>query len=132
MEMMGIDMRTANLFKALCAAFCMAMLSASYAQPGDATEPASATASAAAPSLVDRKLARKQDRKLSVDVRRALAVSKDIDVTNIFVRARGGAITLTGSVREAGQIQKAEDIASHVKGVTSLTNKLTLQPQYGH
>jgi hyperosmotically inducible periplasmic protein len=47
------------------------------------------------------------------------------------VRARGGAITLTGTVPEGGQIQQAGDVAKGVAGVKSVTNKITLGTQNG-
>ena len=47
-----------------------------------------ATADSAASSKASEKSTRKADRKLSSDVRRALSKTKEITVTNIFVRAR--------------------------------------------
>ncbi|HZZ02747.1 BON domain-containing protein [Paraburkholderia sp.] len=72
---------------------------------------------------------RKADRKLSADVRHALGKTRGIDVTNIFVRARSGAITLTGSVPDSAQISKAEEVARGVAGVTSVTSKISMQAQ---
>jgi len=42
------------------------------------------------------------------------------------VRARGGAVTLTGSVPDQSQVDKAGDVAKTVDGVTSVANKLTV------
>jgi hyperosmotically inducible protein len=50
-------------------------------------------------------------------------------VSSISVRARGGAVTLTGSVPEQGQIDAAGDVAKGVAGVTSVSNKLTVVQQ---
>lgn len=50
-------------------------------------------------------------------------------MTKIFVRARSGAITLTGSVPDSTQIGKAEEVTRGVAGVTSVTSKLSLQAQ---
>ncbi|MBP0595419.1 BON domain-containing protein [Paraburkholderia sp. LEh10] len=66
------------------------------------------------------------DRALGKAVRRALAKAQGFDVSGVFVRARGGAVTLSGSVKSGEQIQQAEEIAKSVQGVTSVTNKLTL------
>jgi osmotically-inducible protein OsmY len=72
-----------------------------------------------------KKATKKADRKLGYTVRKALSKSQGVDVSNITVRSRGGAITLSGSVPEEGQIAKAEEVAKSVPGVTSVTNKLT-------
>jgi osmotically-inducible protein OsmY len=64
-------------------------------------------------------------------VRRALAKAQGFDVSNVFVRARSGAITLTGSVPEGDQIQQAADVAKGVAGVKSVTNRVSLGVQGG-
>jgi hyperosmotically inducible periplasmic protein len=50
-------------------------------------------------------------------------------VKNIFVRARSGAITLSGSVPDVALISKAAEVAAGVPGVTSVTNRLSVQDQ---
>jgi osmotically-inducible protein OsmY len=45
------------------------------------------------------------------------------------VRARGGAVTLTGTVPDEGQIEAAGAAAKGVAGVTSVSNKLTVMQQ---
>ncbi|MBV8260445.1 MAG: BON domain-containing protein, partial [Paraburkholderia sp.] len=59
-------------------------------------------------------------------VRRALSKAQGLDVSGIFVQAKDGAVTLSGSVRDNNQIQQAEQVARSVQGVNSVTNKLTL------
>lgn len=49
----------------------------------------------------------------------------------VYVRARSGAITLTGTVPESGQIAQAEEVAKGAQGVKSVTNKITLGGQGG-
>ncbi|MGF6289344.1 BON domain-containing protein [Paraburkholderia youngii] len=115
-------MKTLNLLKVLGIALCVATASSAYAQASDAQAPA---ATAAAPATTTQST-RAADRKLGRDVRRALARAQGFNVSNVFVRARGGAVTLTGSVPESGMIQQAADVAKGVPGVTSVTNKLTL------
>ncbi|MEM5299570.1 BON domain-containing protein [Burkholderia sp. JPY481] len=115
-------MKTVNLLKMLGVALCVATASSAYAQASDAQAPA---ATAAAPATTTQST-RAADRKLGRDVRRALARAQGFNVSNVFVRARGGAVTLTGSVPESGMIQQAADVAKGVPGVTSVTNKLTL------
>ncbi|RZF26957.1 BON domain-containing protein [Paraburkholderia sp. UYCP14C] len=110
-------MKTLNLLKALGIALCVATASSAYAQASDAMAAAPA---AKAPST------RAADRKLGRDVRHALARAQGFNVSNVFVRARGGAVTLSGSVPESGMIQQAADVTKGVPGVTSVNNKLTL------
>ncbi|ADG17844.1 BON domain-containing protein [Paraburkholderia atlantica] len=115
-------MKTVNLLKVLGIALCVATASSAHAQASDAQAPA---ATAAAPATTTQST-RAADRKLGRDVRRALSRAQGFNVSNVFVRARSGAVTLTGSVPESGMIQQAADIAKGVPGVTSVTNKLTL------
>jgi hyperosmotically inducible protein len=114
--------KTLNLVKALGIALCVATASSAYAQASDAEAPA---ATAAAPAT-NTKATRAADRKLGRDVRRALARTQGFNVSNVFVRARSGAVTLTGSVPDGGMIQQAGDVAKGVPGVTSVNNRLVL------
>lgn len=119
-------MKTSSLFRALGLALCVSVVSAAHAQSSDAM--AGTDAASAAPSA---KATKKTDRKLGLDVRRALSKAQGFDVSNVFVRARGGAVTLTGTVPDGSQIPRAEEIAKGVPGVTSVANKLTLGTQGG-
>lgn len=119
-------MKTVNLLKALGIALCVATASSAYAQASGAAP----SGDMAAPAT-NSKAMRQTDRKLGRDVRRALAKTQGFSVANVFVRARGGAVTLTGSVPDAGQIQQAADVAKGVPGVTSVNNKITLGVQGG-
>ena len=87
---------------------------ASYAQVTD-TAPAKASQKATP-----------ADRALEKSVRRALSKAQGFDISGVFVRARGGAVTLSGSVRSGEQIEQAAEITKAVQGVTSVANKLTL------
>jgi hyperosmotically inducible protein len=116
-------MKAVDMLKALGVVLCVAVASSAYAQSSDATATTDAAPSA--------KTTKKVNRKLGLDVRKALSKANGIDVSNIFVRARGGAVTLTGSVPDGAQIPKAEEIAKGVAGVTSVSNKLSLAPQNG-
>ncbi|CAB3805924.1 BON domain-containing protein [Paraburkholderia fynbosensis] len=120
-------MKKVNLLKALGIALCVATASSAYAQASDAAPPA-ATES---PPAANTKSTRQMDRKLGRDVRRALAKTPGFNVSNVFVRARGGAVTLTGSVPQGTQIQQAEDAAKGVPGVTSVTNRITIGVRSG-
>ncbi|OLL28700.1 phospholipid-binding protein [Burkholderia sp. SRS-W-2-2016] len=120
-------MKTVNLLKALGIALCVASASSVYAQASDAQPPADTAAASAA----NPKATKQADRKLGRDVRRALSRTSGFNVSNVFVRARGGAVTLTGSVPQGSMIQQAGDVAKTVPGVTSVANKLTLSPRSG-
>ncbi|MFM0643634.1 BON domain-containing protein [Paraburkholderia bryophila] len=66
------------------------------------------------------------DSDLSKAVRQALARAPGFNVAGVFVRARDGAVFLTGTVHSADQIRQAEQIARTVPGVLVVSNKLTL------
>ncbi|MFL9961782.1 BON domain-containing protein [Paraburkholderia sediminicola] len=119
-------MKTVNLLKALGIALCVATASSAYAQASDAM----ASGDMAAPAT-NAKSTRATDRKLGRDVRRALSRAQGFNVSNVFVRARGGAVTLTGTVPDGSQIQQAADVARGVPGVTSVNNRITLGVQGG-
>jgi osmotically-inducible protein OsmY len=94
-----------------------------YAQTADASAPA-----AAAPTAKQTKQA---NRALQRKVRSTLAKTKGLSVSNITVRARGGDVTLAGSVPEQGQIDIATHAAQGVAGVTSVKNALTIRAEGG-
>ncbi|KVE24329.1 phospholipid-binding protein [Burkholderia singularis] len=102
-----------------------------FAQASDAAPGASAPAAAAqSASKAAAKSARHANRKLGYAVRKAISKANGVDVSNITVRSKGGgAVTLEGSVPDASQIDKAVAAAKSVAGVTSVTNKLSVQMQ---
>ncbi|BAN28183.1 BON domain-containing protein [Caballeronia insecticola] len=102
------------LIHALLALFSVSGSFAAYAQSTDA--PVAKTSTKATPA----------DRALAKAVRRALAKTPGFDVSGVFVRARGGAVVLSGSVKSGEQIEQAAQITKSVDGVTSVTNKLAL------
>ncbi|CAB4046377.1 hypothetical protein LMG9964_00008 [Paraburkholderia phenoliruptrix] len=120
------NVKTVNLLKALGIALCLATVSSAYAQSSDATD-SGTTASTTSRT----KTVKKADRKLGLDVRKALSKTQGFDVSNVYVRARGGAVTLTGTVPDAAQIPQAEDAAKSVAGVKSVSNKLTVATPNG-
>jgi hyperosmotically inducible protein len=92
-----------------------------------AVSPALAQSDAAATTQSANPQSSKQaDRALAKAVRRALSKSQGFDVSGVFVKARNGAVTLSGSVKDGSQIGRAEEIARSVQGVTSVSNKLTI------
>jgi osmotically-inducible protein OsmY len=61
----------------------------------------------------------------------AIVKHEEIDAGNISVIARGGAVTLDGTVADATQIDKVTEIATGVPGVMSVTNRLTVKKPFG-
>jgi hyperosmotically inducible periplasmic protein len=122
----GENVKTVNLLKALGIALCVATASSAYAQASDAAAPDTMAA-----PVNPSKAMRTGDRKLGRDVRRALSRTQGFNVSNVFVRARAGAVTLTGSVPDGGMIQQAADVAKGVPGVKSVNNRISLGVQSG-
>jgi osmotically-inducible protein OsmY len=112
-------MKSVDFLKALGGVVAVVVACNTYAQSSDAM----ASGAMAAPSA---KTVKKENRQLGRKVRSALAKTQGIDVSNISVRARGGAVSLTGSVPDESQIEKAGDVAKGVDGVTSVSNKLSV------
>jgi hyperosmotically inducible periplasmic protein len=75
-------------------------------------------ASSATPAPSDNTLAR--------EVRKALSKAPNFSVSNVFVKARGGVVTLSGSVPDGNQLQQATEVATGVPGVKSVSNHLTI------
>jgi len=99
----------------------------STATPGTTASPAATTKQQAAQTRAERRAANAANRRLSRQVRSALARDGHISVANITVRARNGAVTLQGSVPEVGQIDRATQAAKGVAGVTSVKNALSIR-----
>jgi hyperosmotically inducible periplasmic protein len=107
-----------KIIQALLLAASVAVAVPAFAQDDAAQSGQSAAASPKATKQADRALARA--------VRRALGKTPGFDVSGVFVKARGGAVTLSGSVKDGSQIEQAAQVAKSVQGVTSVSNKLTL------
>ncbi|AXF19802.1 phospholipid-binding protein [Burkholderia pyrrocinia] len=117
------------VLRALGVAAVAACLSGSvYAQSSDAAATEAPAAATSAPKAA-AKTAKKANRKLGYTVRKAISKESGVNVSNLVVRSKGGAITLEGTMPDQAQIDKAEAAAKDVKGVTSVTNKLTVQQQ---
>ena len=115
----GENVKTVNLLKALGIALCVATASSAYAQASDAM--------ASRRHVIGAQCQNGQEDgpQAGSGVRKALSKAQGFDVSNVFVRARGGAVTLTGSVPDGAQIPQAEEVAKGVAGVKSVNNKLT-------
>jgi hyperosmotically inducible periplasmic protein len=112
-------MKPFSVASLLVVAGCVALMQNVYAQAAGAAPMASGpVASSGKATPADRKLAR--------DVRKALSKAPNFNVSNVFVKARGGVVTLSGSVSDGLQIQQASEVAMGVSGVTSVSNHLTM------
>ncbi|WP_028222809.1 BON domain-containing protein [Paraburkholderia oxyphila] len=119
------------------AALGVAILTASLGAWAQASVTAAASASATSEATVAKsgptsaKAMRQANRTLRRKVYAAFSKHKEIDAGNISVTARSGAIILNGTVAEASQIDTAGELAKDVPGVTSVTNRITLQRPLG-
>jgi hyperosmotically inducible periplasmic protein len=68
------------------------------------------------------------DDIINDQVRVKLASDAEIGGMAIEVDVHGGVVTLKGKVRTEKMRSKAEKVAKKVKGVTSVTNQLTVSP----
>ncbi|MFL9868793.1 BON domain-containing protein [Paraburkholderia fungorum] len=105
----------------LLAAVCMTTAFSACVQTGGGTLNADASLATAS-----RRAAPQSDSSLSTAVRQALDKAPGFNVSGVFVRARDGAVILSGTVHSADQIRQAEQIARTVPGVLVVVNKLTL------
>ena len=80
-------------------------------------------------SLSPKKEIRAQNRQLAKTVRHALTHTKDLTSSGITVLARGGVVTLDGTVPTDEEIQVATNVASNVPGVHAVTNNLLMQEE---
>jgi hyperosmotically inducible periplasmic protein len=71
------------------------------------------------------------NRALSRKVRATLAKDKNLDITDVTVRARDGAVTLQGTVPDQSQTDRAAEVAKGVDGVTSVKNALSVRAPRG-
>ena len=103
-----------------------------WAQPGASeASAASSTTAVAASGGMTAKDTRAANRALRRKVYAAIVRHKEIAAGDISVVAKGGAVTLNGTVVDASQIDKVADIAQGVPGVTSVTNRLTVKKPFG-
>jgi hyperosmotically inducible periplasmic protein len=75
--------------------------------------------------------ARQANRALQKQIYAAFAKHKEIDAGGISVKAKSGAVMINGSVTAPAQIAQVTDIARNVPGVTSVTNRLSVQRPLG-
>jgi len=108
----------------------VAIIAASMSAWSQGSEPASAPAMTASGSAAPA-TGRKANRALRRQVYSAIVKQKEISAGNISVVAKDGAVTLNGTVTDPAQVNRVAEIAKGVPGVTSVTNKLTVQKPLG-
>ena len=122
-------MRAMKTVKLMGGALIALMSINAWSQASDSTA-TSSQPSTAQVSHRSTKVTRKANRALSRKV--LLALSKGgVITTGINVVAKDHAVTLEGTVVDAGVIDKAGDVAKRVPGVTSVKNGLTLRDAAG-
>ena len=88
---------------------------------------ATSTQSSMAPaSGASAKATRQANRALSKKVLHALSKG-GVNTSRINIIAKGGAMTLAGSVTDSSQIDKATEVAKGVPGVASVKNSMVLK-----
>lgn len=114
-------MKALNIVKAAggVAAFVFALHVNAQASDSAASPAATAAAAAPASKVANRALAKK--------IRHALARTKGLDPTHIYVKVVSGVVTLSGSASTQDQIELAVKAAHGVDGVTSVNNDLTVR-----
>ncbi|WP_322052459.1 BON domain-containing protein [Paraburkholderia bannensis] len=119
------------------AVLCLAASFAAHAQGGSEASAVSGTASASTPISQHATPAvaasSGADRALAANVRHALKAARKQGLKSSFirVRARDGAITLTGVVANESQIELATSVAQGVNGVRSVASKLVIRDDEG-
>jgi hyperosmotically inducible periplasmic protein len=104
----------------LCATLALVMSGSVLAQASDAMTAAPAATSAHA-----------GNHQLTRAVQRAFAKTKGLNSTHIAVRAHNGEVSLSGTVPDTDQIDKATHVAQGVAGVSSVRNLLSVHEE-GH
>lgn len=66
------------------------------------------------------------DATITAKVKSAILASTELRLLRVNVETVDGVVTLTGSADTKSNIEKAEDLASAVEGVTGVENKLAL------
>ncbi|MEW9583866.1 BON domain-containing protein [Paraburkholderia sp. DGU8] len=72
----------------------------------------------------------RSDSQIVRDVRRAFTRTTGLNSSAIHVKARHGVVTLTGRVPQRSQIERAGNAARSVRGVRSVSNRLTVHNRH--
>ncbi|MDR3097471.1 MAG: BON domain-containing protein [Paraburkholderia sp.] len=113
-------------------ALAVAVATVGYAQVAPAgAGPAVSTAASNSgePAGPGKAALRAENRALQKEVLRSLSRTKGLDASNIVVVARGGVVTLNGSVPQADQVERAIAVARRVSGVGDVKSHLGVRPE---
>ncbi|MGF6724540.1 hyperosmotically inducible protein [Paraburkholderia sp. GAS41] len=115
--------------RVVCIAATALLSTVAYAQTPAATSDADAAAPAQAP--MTKKAVRQANHAFAKRVQQVLYKTKGLQTADIvvFAKAATGQVTLAGFIETEDQDRIAQDAASKVQGVKSVTSKLTLQEQ---
>jgi hyperosmotically inducible periplasmic protein len=121
--------RITGALAALTITICALGVSSAQAQtpnavPNGATAPGQPTASSS--------IHRRSDNDIARDVRRALSRTPSLNASGIHVRSRNAAVTLTGRVPQRSQVARAGSAARSVRGVRSVSNRITVLTRGGN
>jgi hyperosmotically inducible periplasmic protein len=115
------SVKNLNIVQVVGALAAIAFACHANAQASDAAAAPAAPATSSAPS------SKAANRALAKKVRHALARTKGLDPTHIYVKVVGGAVTLSGSAATQAEIDLAVKAAQGVDGVESVKNGLTVR-----
>jgi osmotically-inducible protein OsmY len=123
-------MKRIRTFRLAVGAVIVATSMTAWSQTSEPVSAPGPTAMAASGSAAPA-TGRKANRALRRQVYNAIVKHKEISAGDISVIAKDGAVTLNGTVTDASQAGKVAEITQGVPGVTSVTNKLTVQKPFG-
>ena len=121
-------MKLLKFYKVAALIACAATSVSSLAQSSSDTSNATVNAVSASDSVASSpKAIRAANRALTKQVLKTLSRTRQLDSSRIFVKARNGNVTLSGTVPEADQMPLAMSATQRVAGVSSVSNMLRLQ-----
>lgn len=121
-----LDSALASTEKA--AAEAKAKAEASMAKAGDAMRDATKKAEASSANTVSSIASKADDAAITASIAAEFAKDADLSAIKIDVDTTNGNVTLNGPAPTAAARDKATTLAKSIKGVASVSNKLTVKP----
>ena len=121
-----LDSAVASTEKA--AAEAKAKAEASLAKAGDAMKDATKKAEGSGASTVSSMAGKADDAAITASISAEFAKDADLSAIKINVDTMNGNVTLNGPAPSASARDKATLLAKSIKGVASVSNKLTVRP----
>lgn len=125
----GMTRKITGTLAALTFTFCALGASLAHAQTPSNAPNGATVAGQPGPTSSAR---RRSDNDIVRDVRRAFTRTPGLNSSGIHVRSHHGAVTLTGRVPQRSQIARAGSAARSVRGVHSVSNRLTVVTRGGN